>query len=103
VNLLPLPRSVALDGPRVAASEPVVTTGAALPAQGYRLEIGTDGVRIAAADDAGAFYGRATLAQLEAEYGAALPSGTVEDWPDLPVRGVMLDISRCRRSTRCAR
>ncbi|MCU1456048.1 MAG: glycoside hydrolase, family 20 [Actinomycetia bacterium] len=94
MNLLPLPRSVALEGPFVAATEPTVTIRTGLPPQGYRLDIGADGVRVAAADDAGAFYARATLAQLRAEFGAQLPSGAIEDWPDLPVRGVMLDISR---------
>lgn len=94
MNLLPLPRHLALDGPPVEPSEPTVTIDAGLPPQGYRLEIGADSIRIDAADDAGAFYARATLAQLRAELGAQLPSGAVEDWPDLPVRGVMLDISR---------
>src|SRR4029453_13120330 len=27
-------------------------------------------------------------------HGGRLPVGTVEDWPDVPVRGVMLDVSR---------
>ncbi len=49
---------------------------------------------IDAADAAGEFYARATLAQLGALHGGELPVGTVEDWPDLRVRGVMLDISR---------
>jgi hypothetical protein len=65
-----------------------------LPAQGYRVRIGADGVGVEAADEAGAFYARATLAQLRAVHDGRLPEGTVEDWPDLAVRGVMLDISR---------
>ncbi len=39
---------------------------AALPPEGYRLEITTGGVTVASADDAGAFYARKTLKQLAA-------------------------------------
>ena len=49
---------------------------------------------IEAADAAGAFYGRTTLAQLARVHDGRLPVGTVRDWPDLSERGVMLDISR---------
>ena len=79
---------------RVAWSEPVVGTDGALPPEGYRLRVGGGGVELTAADDAGAFYGRATLAQLRHLHADALPCGSIEDWPDNHVRGVMLDISR---------
>ena len=39
---------------------------AALPPEGYRLDITTGGVTVASADDAGAFYARKTLGQLRA-------------------------------------
>jgi hypothetical protein len=100
VNLLPVPRSVRLDGPPVPASNLSITFDAALAAEGYRLIIGTDGVRIVAADEAGAFYARATLEQLRrgstdgTSPNGVIPSGTVEDSPDLAVRAVMLDVSR---------
>jgi hexosaminidase len=73
----------------------------ALPPQGYRLTIGHDGaLRIDAADDAGLFYAEATLAQLRAAGGdGTVPVGQIEDWPDLPVRGVMLDVSRTKVPT----
>src|SRR5438445_286405 len=77
-----------------AAAEPVERVDASLPPEGYRLTIGDGGVEVVAADDAGAFYARATLAQLARLHDGMLPVGTVHDWPDLPVRGVMLDISR---------
>ncbi|HEV2293253.1 MAG TPA: beta-N-acetylhexosaminidase [Tepidisphaeraceae bacterium] len=32
--------------------------------------------------------------QLRRQYAIELPIGTIEDWPDFPVRGVMLDVSR---------
>jgi hexosaminidase len=95
VNLLPVPRTLRLDGPPVAAAAPVVSIDGSLPAEGYRLSIGPSGVSVVAADEAGAFYARATLAQVaRLSPDGMLPSGTVEDWPDLPVRAVMLDISR---------
>jgi hypothetical protein len=72
---------------------PSVARDPALPAQGYRLAIAAGGdVTLAAADAAGEFYGRATLAQLHAL--GDLPVGTIDDWPDLAVRGVMVDCSR---------
>jgi hypothetical protein len=94
VNLLPRPRSSEFDDGRVAAQEPVVRIDDSLPREGYRLTINVGGVDVDAADEAGAFYARATLAQLARLHEGMLPVGTVHDWPDLPVRGVMLDISR---------
>ncbi len=74
------------------ASEP------ATPPQGYELVISPDGITITAPDEAGVFYGVCTLIQiLESPRGASnlhLPCLHITDWPDFPVRGVMLDISR---------
>jgi hypothetical protein len=50
--------------------------------------------QLEAADEAGEFYGRMTLRQLRRQFGAALPACVIEDWPDFPARGVMLDVSR---------
>ena len=95
--LLPEPRRVAWAGRHVADAVELTESveDASLPPQGYRLTIAEDGVRLAAADEAGAFYGRATLRQLRQQSERhQLPEGVVEDWPDIPVRGVMLDVSR---------
>ncbi|MGA2520392.1 MAG: family 20 glycosylhydrolase [Acidimicrobiales bacterium] len=77
-----------------------------LPPQGYRLEVGEDGVRSRGADEAGLRHARATLAQLrhdanapDGRAGATLPACRIEDWPDFSVRGVMLDVSRDRVPT----
>jgi hypothetical protein len=94
MNLLPVPRMVALDGPPAPLTEPRAHIDATLPAQGYELRIGEDGIDLAGADEAGLFYGRATLAQLATLHGDSVPSGVVSDHPDLAVRGVMLDVSR---------
>jgi hypothetical protein len=72
----------------------VLATDPALPPEGYRVLVTPDEVRLTAADDSGAFYGRATLEQLRRVHNGELPCGAIEDWPDLAVRGVMLDVSR---------
>ena len=98
MNLLPRPRSASFDGRGVTVAAPdrppIANVDPSLPAQGYRLSIGEDAVELVGADAAGVAYGRATLAQLARVNGGRLPIGTVEDWPDNLVRGVMLDISR---------
>jgi hexosaminidase len=80
----------------------VVMPGVA-PPQGYRLEVGAQGIQITGADSSGLFYGACTLAQwLELHDagapggtdGGALPGARIEDWPDLLRRGVLLDVSR---------
>ena len=94
MNLLPQPRSMSVGGARRPWIEPSVATDPSLPREGYRLSVSDSEVKLTAADDAGAFYGRATLGQLRREHDGELPLCEVEDWPDLPVRGVMLDVSR---------
>jgi hexosaminidase len=94
VNLIPMPRTVELTDEVVPARPPARRIDRSLPTQGYSLHIGRDGVDLAGADDAGLFYGEATLAQLARLHDGALPAGRVRDHPDLPSRGVMLDISR---------
>lgn len=96
MNLLPVPRHVELGHRTVPVTEPLVQLGSAqLPAEGYTITIDADGtVMIEAADPAGLFYAHTTLAQLARVHDGSLPVGVVRDWPDLPVRAVMLDISR---------
>ncbi len=63
--------------------------------QGYHLSVRTDGIIIQGHDLAGLFYGVCTLNQMveqaDERHMACLE---IEDWPDFPARGVMLDISR---------
>jgi hypothetical protein len=56
--------------------------------------LGKGAPQLEAADGAGEFYGRMTLRQLRRQFGKQLPACVIEDWPDFPARGVMLDISR---------
>ena len=62
--------------------------------QSYTLDITPECINIYATGQAGAFYGVATLTQLVRQYGANLPLLHIEDYPDFPVRGIMLDVSR---------
>jgi hexosaminidase len=70
-----------------------------IPAQGYRLRIADDGIDLVAGEAAGAFYGVMTLVQMLRQCEGALPAGEIEDSPDFPSRGVMLDISRSKVPT----
>jgi len=61
------------------------------PAGWYCVTIGVDGEpKIEADDEDGAFYAQVTLDKLP----RPLPPMTIEDWPDLPYRGFMLDVVR---------
>ncbi len=68
--------------------------------QGYELSIAAPRgvVKIVAHDDAGAYYAKQTLHQIEqqAQVKGVLPECRIVDWPDFPDRGVMLDVARCK-------
>ena len=91
---------------RVARARPsgagvliAVTQSSAIPAQGFELIVDTAGVHLAAGDDAGAFYGLTACLQLLEQFGRKLPGLKITDHPDHRVRGVMLDVSRCKVPT----
>jgi hexosaminidase len=83
-----------------------VTVSDRIPPQGYELTLDRDGIRLVHRDAAGRRYAEATLDQLRAaddDPGAPhgeLPGVRIRDWPDVAVRGYMLDISRDRVPTR---
>ena len=83
----------------------VFITDASLPAEGYKLDVATDKIRIAAADNAGFFYALQTLRQLLpaafdsgiAQDGAMkwqVPVMKVEDQPRFGFRSLMIDVAR---------
>jgi hypothetical protein len=102
ISLLPMPRKlVRRDGsfpaanPNALRQRTTPTIDASIGhAQGYCLSITPDGIAIVAADPAGEFYATQTLTQLLRLFPEALPCLDIEDYPDFPSRGVMLDISR---------
>lgn len=67
---------------------------AAARGQRYDLQISAGGVVIRAAAPIGWWYGLQTLRQWRAASPHRAPCVRIQDWPDFPVRGVMLDISR---------
>ena len=69
-----------------------------LPADGYRLETTPEGALLFASADAGFFYGMQTFRQLLAKP-SQVPGLLIEDAPDFPRRGYMLDVSRCKVPT----
>jgi hexosaminidase len=69
--------------------------------EAYRLTVFPGRIVILAHDAAGAFYACQTLRQLCRLHAGAgrLPCLRIDDWPDFPSRGAMLDISRDRVPT----
>ena len=70
----------------------------ALPQEAYRLETSQEGGVLAAATDAGFFYGLLCFRQLLVKP-SRVPEILIEDAPDMPHRGYMLDVSRCKVPT----
>lgn len=67
--------------------------------QEYRLEISQTRIHIVGGDAIGAFYAALTLFQILRQCGTHPPVCNIQDYPDFPTRGVMLDISRCKVPT----
>ncbi len=70
--------------------------------ESYRLRVDRSGIRVAAATPTGVFRAASTLKQWLAARGRPAAAGfeapavEVEDRPDFPIRGAMLDVSRNR-------
>jgi hypothetical protein len=98
LKFLPRPRVLELREGQVAGDGLELRTeeDPSLPPQGYALEIAADGIQIRHADAAGLRYAEQALGQLEVQSAGTLPLLAIRDWPDFPVRGYMLDISRDR-------
>ncbi len=62
--------------------------------EAYELRIQADGIEIAAATEAGLFYGVQTLRELLRLYGRQLPCLAITDYPDFERRCCYLDCSR---------
>jgi N-acetyl-beta-hexosaminidase len=93
-----LPLGEAFDGALQLALD------AGLPAEGYRLDVGTERIRIIGGDAAGVFYGCQALLQLlppaihrrapVAQTRWCVPCVNIEDAPRFAWRGAMLDVAR---------
>lgn len=96
LKVIPAPQSVALKSGtcQVPVSEARIKIRKSLPAEGYEIDLGPSGIKVRAGSEAGAFYARQTLLQMEAAYGAGLPCCSIKDAPRYGWRGLMLDESR---------
>ncbi|MEE9413762.1 MAG: family 20 glycosylhydrolase [Acidimicrobiales bacterium] len=101
LKLFPKPRLVdeSYDAGAPANVEAVVVTDRCIVDQGYRLSVLDGRVELRHSDEAGLRYGQDTLAQLRRQFTTSLPGLIISDWPDIPSRGYMLDISRDRVPT----
>jgi hexosaminidase len=91
-TLWPTPRSIVWREGNCRRPTIAVINDPALPDQAYRLVVEPNGVTITTSSPAGEFHARQTLAQLGTTEGHAC--AVIDDSPDFPTRGVMLDISR---------
>lgn len=71
----------------------VMNRNTELPQEGYRIRFGKRAIQIEYADENGLFYAEQTLDRLR-ENGEKVYVSEINDWPDLPHRGFMLDIAR---------
>ena len=67
--------------------------------EAYRLEAGTDGIRIVGGTDRGLLYGVQTLRQIVRQTGACVPCMQIQDHPDIRNRGFYHDVTRGRIPT----
>lgn len=70
-----------------------------VPREGYRLSVTPQGAELVASTRNGVLYGLETLLELVERYGTRVPAVRIADAPHIPVRGVMLDISRTKVPT----
>lgn len=84
--------------PGVKAS---VDAGSIKGEQSYRLAVSPNDLTLTAGGEQGLFYGFMTLRQLvrQADDARRIPCVQIDDRPEFPIRGVMLDISRDRVPT----
>lgn len=76
----------------------VMERDSGIPSEGFRLETTPEGGRLFSASDAGFYYGLLAFRQMLTEP-IRVPEVYIEDKPDFPQRGYMLDISRCKVPT----
>ena len=98
-GIRPEVRARAGDGATPLVSVVLREGDSSIPDQGYRLSVRSEGAELTASSRSGILYGLETLLELTERYGSRVPAVEVEDAPHIPVRGVMLDISRTKVPT----
>ncbi|MVM35418.1 family 20 glycosylhydrolase [Spirosoma sp. HMF4905] len=75
--------------------ELTIDKGRVTQAEGYQLQISTQGIKLTGHDEAGLFYGVQSLTQLFAQSkSATIPACDITDYPRFSYRGMHLDVSR---------
>ena len=97
--IIPAPQKMSVTGGEChLKGAPKIEKVASIPPEGYELSITKDGVTIRCSDDAGAFYARMTLAQIEKvdpkTKQKTYPCVEIVDAPKFKWRGVLLDTAR---------
>ncbi len=97
--IIPAPQKMTVTGGEChTKAEPKVEKVASIPPEGYELSITKDSVTIRSSDDAGAFYAKMTLAQIEKvdpkTKQKIYPCVEIVDAPKFKWRGVLLDTAR---------
>ncbi|MEX0331531.1 MAG: family 20 glycosylhydrolase [Puniceicoccaceae bacterium] len=97
-RLVPIPREILLVGSgglwREASLQQSLVGD--LGSEGYRISASGTSILIEASGDKGFFYARQTITQLRRITGGSYPGFRISDAPAFPIRGYMLDISRCK-------
>ena len=70
------------------------TMDESIPSEGYHIIVAANAITIEYSDKHGVFYSIKTLSQLIGNLGEHIPCMEIRDYPDIPNRCYMLDISR---------
>ena len=97
LNLIPRPRSLCF-GEGIATGIVSAYVDPALPAEGYRLEAGKEGIILTAGSDQGLIWAEHTLSQLRRQFPEGIPCLTIEDAPEYPWRAFHIDSARHMRT-----
>lgn len=96
LHLLPMPKSIAYTKGtcNLLQAKTIEKKDASLPSEGYRIVIKGKQIHSTYADEMGLFYAQQTLQQLVNTSQTIVPNCTIEDAPEYPYRGFLLDIAR---------